>query len=35
MSGSPERRKTLNIFGPLCTVPLVAMNARGFVPGET
>jgi len=34
MTDSPERRKALNIFGPLYTVPVVALNARGFAPGD-
>lgn len=34
MTDSPERRKALHIFGPLYTVPVVALNARGFDPGE-
>ena len=34
MTDSPERRKAINIFGPLYTVPVVALNTKGFDPGE-
>ena len=34
MTDSPERRKAINIFGPLYTVPVVALNSKGFDPGE-
>ncbi len=34
MTDSQERRKAISMFGPLYSVPVVALNAQGFAPGD-
>jgi polar amino acid transport system substrate-binding protein len=35
LSFAEERRRALNLIGPMYSLPNVAINARGFNPGET
>ena len=34
MTDTPARRKAISMFGPLYSVPVVALDAKGFDPGD-